>query len=166
MTAMSLPPAPRQPGFSRRTLLAGLAGASGMVLLAACTSDDGGDGSAPTPEEADRLADQVAVQEVVVAAYAAAAAADPALGNRVAVQSEQATAQLDRLRAAAPGATSSAPADLGGPPPGGEVQTWLRDRIGTGADAHEAACAEQVGGRAALLGSIAAGLRGQVTVLA
>ncbi|WP_029432949.1 hypothetical protein [Blastococcus sp. URHD0036] len=163
---MSPAPAPRPPGFSRRTLLAGVAGVSGMVLLAACTGDDGGDGAAPTPEEADRLAEQLGVQEGVVAAYAAAAAADPALGDRVAVQSGQATEQLDRLRAAAPGATSSAPAQADGPPPGDDVQAWLRDRIGAAADAHESACADQVGGRAALLGSVAAGLRGQVTVLA
>jgi hypothetical protein len=166
MAAMSLPPAPHQPGFSRRTLLAGLAGATGVVLLAACTTDDGDDGGAPTPEEADRLAVQVGVQEAVVAAYAAAADADPALGAQVAVQSEQASAQLDRLRAAAPGSTSSAPAAADDPPPGGDVRSWLRDRVGAGADAHAAACADQVGGRAALLGSIAAGLRGQGTVLA
>ena len=163
---MSFPPAPPTPGFSRRTLLAGVAGATGLALLGACTSDDDGDDAAPTPEQADQLADQVGVQETVVAAYAAAAAADPALANRVTLQSEQATAQLDRLRAAAPGATSSAPAEADGPPAGGDVRTWLRDRIGAAADAHEAACADQAGPRAALLGSIAAGLRGQVAVLA
>ncbi|RBY79692.1 hypothetical protein [Blastococcus sp. TF02A-26] len=164
---MSPSPAPRPTGFSRRTLLAGVAGTAGLVLLTACTGDDGGNAqAAPTPEEADRLAEQVAVQEGVVAAYAAAAAADPALGDRVAVQAEQAAAQLDRLRAAAPGATSSAPAGTDGPPPGGDVRGWLRDRIGAAADGHEAACADQAAGRAALLGSVAAGLRGQVAVLA
>ena len=46
------------------------------------------------------------------------------------------------------------------------MRAWLRDQIGAAAGTHEAACAEQVGGRAALLGSVAAGLRGQVAVLA
>jgi hypothetical protein len=166
MAVMPSPPAPPPPGFSRRTLLAGVVGAAGLVLLSAgCTGDDGG-GPPLTPEQADALAAQVAVQESVVAAYATAAAADPALGGLVAPQAAQAMAQLDRLRAAAPGATSSAPAEGGEPPAGGDVRGWLRDRLDAASGAHEAACAEQVAGRAALLGSVAAGLRGQVAVLA
>jgi hypothetical protein len=154
--------------LSRRTLLAGVLGAAGAALLAAgCTSAD--EDPALSPAQADALAAQVAVQETAVAAYAAARAADPALGDSVAPQAEQATAQLDRLRAAAPGATSSAPAAPAapaGPPPGADVRAWLRDQLGAAADAHEAACADQVAARAALLGSVAAGLRGQVAVLA
>ncbi|MGY1739775.1 MULTISPECIES: hypothetical protein [unclassified Blastococcus] len=160
------PPASRSPGLSRRTFLAGTVGAAGLALLAGCTGDDGADADALTPEQADRLAAQVGVQEAAVAAYAAAAAADPALGGQVAAQAEQAMAQLDRLRAAAPGATSSAPAEAGGPPPGGDVRGWLREQLAAAAGAHEAACADQVAARAALLGSVAAGLRGQEAVLA
>ncbi len=163
---MTPSPAPRPSGFSRRTLLAGVAGAAGLALLAAgCTSDDDGGTDAATPAEADRLAAQVGVQEAAVAAYAAAAAADPALGPRVAQQAQQAMAQLDKLRAAAPGATSSVPPDAGGPPPGADARAWLREQLGAAAGAHEAACAEQAAARAALLGSVAAGLRGQEAVL-
>lgn len=161
------PPAPRPTGFSRRTLLAGVAGAAGLTLLAAgCTSGDGEDGQTLSPEEADRLAAQVAVQEAAVAAYAAAVAADPSLGQGVAAQAEQALAQLDRLRAAAPEPPSSTSAEAGGPPPGGDVRAWLREQVGAAAGAHEAACADQVASRAALLGSVAAGLRGQEAALA
>jgi hypothetical protein len=165
MAPMVSPPAPRPPGFSRRTLLAG---AAGLALLAAgCTGDGGSGADQPVPpEQADRLAAQVAVQESVVAAYVAALSADPALGNRVATQAEQARQQLERLRAAAPGTASSSPGDAGGPPAGGEVGGWLRQQVGAAAAAHEAACADQVGARAALLGSVAAGLRGQEAVLA
>jgi hypothetical protein len=159
-------PAPRPPGFPRRTLLAGALGAAGLALLAGCTSDDDGGGQSLSPEQADRLTAQVAVQEAAVAAYAAAATADPALGGAVTPQAEQALAQLDRLRAAAPGATSSAPADGAGPPPGADARAWLREQVGAAAAAHEAACADQVASRAALLGSVAAGLRGQEVVLA
>ncbi|MGY1772384.1 hypothetical protein [Blastococcus sp. SYSU D00813] len=162
---MPPPTAPRLPALSRRSLLVGAVGTAGLALLAGCTGDD--DAGAPvTAEQADALAAQVAVQESAVAAHAAAAAADPVLGDLLAPQAEQAMAQLDRLRAAAPGATSSAPADAGGPPAGGDVRAWLRDRLAAAAGAHEAACAEQSAARAALLGSVAAGLRGQVAALA
>ncbi len=167
MTAMTPPPASRLPGLSRRTLLAGFVGTAGLALLATgCTSEDGDGGPALSPAQADQLAAQVAVQEAVVAAYAAAAAADPALGGQLTPQAEQASAQLEGLRAAAPGATSSASAAPAGPPPGSDVRGWLREQVGAAAGAHEAACADQVAARAALLGSVAAGLRGQEAVLA
>ena len=38
---------------------------------------------------------------------------------------------------------------------------WLRGQVAAAATSHAAACLEQSGARAALLGSIAAGLRGQ-----
>ncbi|WP_409331514.1 hypothetical protein [Trujillonella humicola] len=162
---MPPPSAPCLPGLSRRGLLLGVAGSAGLALLAGCTGDGGDGGPAVSPEQADALAAQIGVQESAVAAYAAAAAADPVLGDLVAEQAEQAMAQLDRLRAAAPGATSSAPADAGGPPAGGDVRAWLRGEIAAAADAHAAACAGQSAARAALLGSVAAGLRGQAAVL-
>lgn len=161
-----LPPtAPRLPALSRRSLLVGALGTAGLALLAGCTGDDGGSPPLST-EEADALAAQVAVQEAAVSAYAAASAADPVLGDEVAPQAEQAMAQLDRLRAAAPGATSPAPPAAGGLPAGGDVRAWLREELAAAAAAHEAACAEQSAARAALLGSVAAGLRGQAAVLA
>src|SRR3954465_9612836 len=91
--------------FSRRALLGASAAGLG-VLLVGCTSDDG---AAPvTTQQADELAGQVAAQESLVAAFGAAAAADPALGTAVADLATQAQQQLDRLRAAAPGPSSSA----------------------------------------------------------
>ncbi|MGY1746595.1 hypothetical protein [Blastococcus sp. SYSU D00695] len=163
------PPLPRPPGFPRRTLLTGAAGAAALALLAGCTSGGDGGDAGPGREEADRLAAQVPVQESVVAAYAAAATADPGLGERLAVQAGQAQEQLDRLRSAAPGgspASSPAPADGGTPPAGGDPQAWLREQVGAAAGSHESACTELAGARAALLGSVAAGLRGQEAVLA
>jgi hypothetical protein len=164
MGAMAPLPTPAPAGFSRRAFLATSAG---LALLAAGCTADSADAPAVSTEEADRLAGQVAVQEAVVAAYAAATTADPALP--LSDLAAQATEQLDRLRAAAPSSTSSPAASSSAPPaapPGGDVRTWLREQVATAASAHAAACARQTGARAALLGSIAAGLRGHEAALA
>lgn len=164
MTGMLSPPASPPAGFSRRALLAGTAG---VVLLAAgCTATGTGGPPRVGPEQADQLERQVDVQERVVAAYAAAAAADPALGEDVEVLAGQAQEQLERLRTAAPTVGSSATAPPSLPPPGTDVRGWLHGQVSGAAAAHEAACADQAGGRAVLLGSIAAGLRGHEAVLA
>jgi hypothetical protein len=131
-------------------------------LLVGCTAS----GEAVTPRQADALAGQVRVQETLVAAYAAAAAADPALGAEVSDLATQARQQLDRLRAAAPtagpSAAGSAPASgSAASAPPADARGWLRSQVTTAADSHAAACLDQIGARAALLGSIAAGLRGQ-----
>jgi hypothetical protein len=154
----SLPSAgPR--GFSRRTLLA--ASAAGLAVLAAgCTSSPEAERERVTGEQADQLAGQVGVQETLVAAYTAAGAADPALAAAVAELAAQAAEQLERLRAAAPGATPGS-ASPGSPPSPGEARSWLREQVSATADSHAGACVTQSGARAALLGSIAAGLRGQ-----
>src|SRR4051794_10808834 len=156
------------PAFSRRTLLAGSAAALG-ALLVGCTSSDSGTPTV-TPQQADELAGQVTVQESLVAASGAAAAADRALGAAVADLAAQAQQQLDRLKAAAPGprssassASSSSSASPSGtaPPAAPEARAWLRGQVAATADSHATACQAQTGPRAALLGSIAAGLRGQ-----
>jgi hypothetical protein len=147
--------------FPRRTFLA--ASAAGIALLAAgCTTGD--DAPAVTPRQVDALAGQVAVQEQLVAAFTAAGTVDPALATEVADLGTQVQQQLDRLRAAAPGTAASASASAspsGAPPAGSDARTWLRTRVADAAASHAAACLDQSGARAALLGSIAAGLRGQ-----
>ncbi len=156
-------------GFSRRRLLAG---AAGLALLAGgCTSEGSDDPAAQDPPEADRVAGQVPVQEALVAAHDAAAAADPALGAQTAPLAEQARTQLERLRAAAPAATSTAttsptasPAPA--PPAGADVRAWLREQVAAAATSHAGACVDASGARAALLGSVAAGLRGHEAALA
>lgn len=154
---MSPTPASRPPGFSRRTLLA--ASAAGMALLAAgCTSSSTEDRDKVTSEQADDLAAQVAAQEGLVAAFAAATAADAGLAAAVADLSDQARQQLDRLRAAAGGTASGASS---APAPGPDPRSWLRQQVAATATSHATACLEQTGARAALLGSVAAGLRGQ-----
>ena len=143
----------------RRTLLA--ASAAGLALLAAgCSSPPVDAREKVTSAQADELAAQVAVQESLVAAFAAAGAADPALGTAVAELAGQAQAQLNRLKAAAPGAGSSASTSAPGPR-ARTPRAWLRDQVAAAATSHAAACVDQSGARAALLGSIAAGLRGQ-----
>jgi hypothetical protein len=102
----------------------------------------------------------------VVAAYDAAAATDPALGSRVAPLAEQARAQLERLRAAVPAASASASPPVPAPPAGGDVRSWLREQVGAAASSHAVACVDASGARAALLGSVAAGLRGHQAALA
>jgi hypothetical protein len=156
------PPAPA--GCSRRAFLAASAGLA--LLAAGCTSGSPG-ASAVSTEEADRMAEQVTVQEAVAAAYATATTADPALA--LGDLATQATDQLDRLRAAAPSSTSSPAASSAAAPaaaPVGDVRTWLREQVAGAAASHAAACARQTGARAALLGSVAAGLRGHEAALA
>ncbi len=155
------PPAPA--GFPRRAFLAASAGLA--LLAAGCTAGSSG-GPAVSTEEADRLAGQVAVQEAVVAAYAVATTADPALA--LSDLAAQAGEQLDRLRAAAPSSTSPAASSSAppSPPPGGDVRTWLREQVAGAAASHAAACTRQTGARAALLGAVAAGLRGHEAALA
>ncbi|WP_336032288.1 hypothetical protein [Geodermatophilus sp. FMUSA9-8] len=166
-------------GFSRRRLLAGAAGLA-VLAAAGCTAGDGGGAAAQTSAQDDRLAAQLPVQEAVVAAYDAAVAADPALGGEVAPLAEQARTQLERLRAAAPGAAasssesssessssgSSSGASAPAPPAGGDVRGWLREQVAAAAAGHTAACVEASGARAALLGAVAAGLRGHEAALA
>jgi F0F1-type ATP synthase membrane subunit c/vacuolar-type H+-ATPase subunit K len=154
-------------GFPRRRLLAG---AAGLALLATGCTSGGSDGpsagdAARTSAQDDRLAGQVPVQAALVAAYDAAAAADPALGGAVAPLAEQARTQLERLRAAAP-AAASASAPVPAPPAGGDVRSWLRGQVAAAATSHTGACVDTAGPRAALLGSVAAGLRGHEAALA
>lgn len=158
------------PALSRRSFLAAASAAGVALLVSGCTAD-AADGQEPvTAAQVDSLAAQVAVQESLVAAYGAAAAANNNFGQEIAPLAEQAAAQLDRLRAASPGsASSSAPssaaasgsaADVGADP-----RAWLRQQVTATADSHAAACLEQSGARAALLGSLAAGLRGHAVRL-
>ena len=156
---MSSLPSPAPRGFSRRTLLA--ASAAGLALVAAgCTSSPPDEREQVTGEQADELLGQVGVQETLVAAYTAAGAAAPALAGEVADLAAQAGEQLERLRDAAPGATPSS-SSPGTPPSPAEARSWLRAQVATAATSHATACVNQSGARAALLGSISAGLRGQ-----
>ncbi len=156
---MSPLPSPGLRGFSRRTLLA--ASAAGLALVAAgCTSAPPDERERVTGEQADQLLGQVGVQETLVAAYTAAGAADPALAGAVADLAAQAGEQLTALRAAAPGAGPSSTSP-GVPPSPAEARPWLRAQVAAAATSHATACVNQSGARAALLGSIAAGLRGQ-----
>jgi hypothetical protein len=149
--------------FSRRALLAAaIAGTAALAVGCTAGGDEGSD--AVTPAEADQLADQVAVQAALVAAYDRALAASPQLDTEAAVLAEQAGAQLDRLRAAAPDVPASTPPSSPAPPvvpadPAG-ARAYLRTEVARAAAAHAAACADSSGARAALLGSISAGLRG------
>jgi hypothetical protein len=163
MAAMVPLPPPAPAGCSRRAFLAASAGLA--LLAAGCTSGSPG-APAVSTEEADRMAGQVTVQEAVVAAYATATTADPALA--LSDLAAQATDQLDRLRAAAPSSTSPAASSAAAPAaaPVGDVRTWLREQVAGAAASHAAACARQTGARAALLGSVAAGLRGHEAALA
>jgi hypothetical protein len=158
--------APSGRPFTRRTLLvATLAGTA--VAVVGCTGTDGDAADAVTPAQVDQLAAQVRVQEELVDAYARALTAAPDLTGTVAPLADQARAQLERLRAAAPG-------DAGTPPPTSPApvvdpagaRAWLRSQVAAAAGTHAAACPDFTGGRAALLGSIAAGLRGQDGLLA
>jgi hypothetical protein len=160
MAAMSATPFPPLPAFSRRTLLA--ASAAGLAVLAAgCSSPPADPRETVTSEQADELAAQLAVQETLVAAYEAATTADPVLGPAVAELADQAAEQLERLRAAAPNSSSSATPSTPAPPSGPEAKAWLRAQVAAAATSHATACLDQSGARAALLGSISAGLRGQ-----
>ena len=157
---MALPAPPASAAFSRRALL-GASAAGLAVLLVGCTTDD--EKAPVTSQQADELAAQVTVQRSLVAAFAAATAADPALAAGVADLGAQVKQQLDRLEAAAPGTPSGSSAP---PAPAGDARAWLRGQVTTTADSHAAACLDQSGARAALLGSIAAGLRGMDGLLA
>jgi hypothetical protein len=160
MEAMSVTPSPGPTGFSRRTLL--MASAAGLALLAAgCSSPPVDEREKLTSAQADVLAAQVAVQVAVVDAFASAGAADPALAGDIAELAAQAGEQLTRLRAAAPGIAPSTASTAAPAPTGPEARAWLRGQVAAAASSHAAACADQSGARAALLGSIAAGLRGQ-----
>lgn len=159
--APTAPPGPR--AFTRRTLLA--ASAAGLaVAVAGCTSSSADEEDTVTSEQADELAAQVTVQETLVAAYDMAFQADPALATAVADLATQAAEQLDRLRAAAPGDHPTG--EPMGSPPAGAAQDWLRAQVAVAATSHATACLDQFGARAALLGSIAAGLRGHEARLA
>jgi hypothetical protein len=160
---------PARSAFSRRSFLA-VASAAGVALLVpACTSDGTGGEEPVTAAQADSLADQVTVQRSLVAAYEAAAAANAGFGREVAPLAEQARTQLTRLEAASPGSTSSASppaaASTSAAAVGADPRAWLRQQVTAAADSHAAACLEQAGARAALLGSLAAGLRGHAVRL-
>jgi hypothetical protein len=155
---MSPHPSPGPRGFSRRTLLA--ASAAGMALVATGCTSSPPERERVTGEQADELLGQVGVQETLVAAFTAAGAADPALAGQVAELAAQASEQLDRLRDAAPGATPSSTSP-GTPPSPAGARSWLREQVAAAAASHATACVNQSGARAALLGSISAGLRGQ-----
>jgi hypothetical protein len=153
--------------FSRRTLLVTtLAGTA--ALVAGCTGGSGRGTDAVTPAQADQLTDQVAVQAALVAAFDRALAASPELAGSAAGLAEQARQQLERLRAAVPERDASASATPGSPAPldPAGAREYLRGEIVRAADAHATACPGFSGARAALLGSIAAGLRGQAGQLA
>ena len=154
------------PALSRRSFLAAATAAGVALLASACTSDDSDGGEPVTAAQVDSLADQVAVQQTLVDAYAAAAAANANFGRQIAPLADQAGEQLDRLRAASPGSSSSsAAASSSAADAGADPRTWLREKVTAAADSHAAACLQQSGARAALLGSIAAGLRGHAVRL-
>jgi len=165
---VSAPPVPgglNRP-FTRRSLLvAAIAGTA--AAAAGCTRSSGNAADAVTPAQADQLAAQVQVQETLVAAFDQAFAVDPGLAAAAAPLAAQARTQLDRLRAAAPGtapssaAGSTAASSAAAPVDAAGARALLRAQVAAAADSHATACPGFSGGRAALLGSIAAGLRGQ-----
>ncbi len=149
--------------LTRRSFLA--VSAAGLALaVSGCTSGEEDAGEPVTAAQVDSLAAQVTAQEALVAAYAAATAADAVLGRQVAVLAEQAGQQLERLRAASPGSATSGSAAA--PTVDPQDRGWLRAQVTAAADSHATACLEQTGARAALLGSVAAGLRGHAARLA
>ncbi|MEI4272721.1 hypothetical protein TEK04_13405 [Klenkia sp. LSe6-5] len=167
----------------RRTVLVAAGVAPLLGLVAGCTGQPPGP-DAVTPAQVDRLAGQVAAQEQLVAAGVAAFAASPELAATAAGLAAQWQEQLDLLRAAAPTVTSSASGSASGSESGStsgsgatapgsadggvgvDPRADLRTRVAATADSHATACPEFTGARAALLGSIAAGLRGHGAVLA
>ena len=91
------------------------------------------------------------MQEALVAAFAAAAAADPALGADVAELAAQADEQLDpaaggRPRRRGPGIV------VGRVTAGRGPALWLRGQVAAAATSHATASVDQSGARAALLG--------------
>jgi hypothetical protein len=172
MAAMPFFPSPvpdtALPGLTRRGLLASSAGALAL-LVSGCTSS-GQQHDRVTDRQAAAMAAQVRVQEALVAAYRAAGKADPGVASATRELAAQAGQQLDRLRAAAPGAAASGrstatASSTAAPAAGQDAKAWLAARVTATADSHATACVQQVGARAALLGSIAAGLRGQTAQL-
>ena len=166
--AGAVPAGPLSRPMTRRSLLA--AALTGTALLAtACTGGDGDPADAVTPAQSDQLGRQVDVQATLVAAYAQAFAVSPELAVAAAPLADQARQQLTRLRRAAPGSTaaasspaaSSAGSSAGVGPDAAGARAWLRAQVAAAAQAHATACPGFTGARAALLGSIAAGLRGQ-----
>ncbi|GHE10036.1 hypothetical protein [Klenkia taihuensis] len=158
--------------FPRRSLLVAAGALPLLGALAACTDPPPG-ADAVTPQQEDRLAGQVAVQTELVAAVDAVLAAAPDLAAAVPAVLDQCRDQLRRLQEAAPSVTGSPTTTSGSgtasPAPAAPVadpRAELRTRLTTAADSHAAACLDFTGARAALLGSIAAGLRGQLVVLA
>jgi hypothetical protein len=151
--------------FTRRSLLmVALAGTA--LAVTGCTGSSGDAADAVTPAQVDQLTAQVQVQEALVAAYDRAFTASPELAAAAVTLADQARTQLERLRAAAPGDTAGAGSTAGSSAPAAAVdataaRAYLRAQVASAADAHAAACPDFSGGRAALLGSIAAGLRGQ-----
>ncbi|CAB4934433.1 unannotated protein [freshwater metagenome] len=147
--------------LSRRSLLVAAGALPLLAVVAGCTDAPPG-ADAVTPAQVDQLAEQVAVQEQLVAAYATAFTAAPDLAAAATALADQAQAQLDRLRAAAPSVTGSAtPSGGTAPAATGDPRADLRARVAAAAQSHATACLDFTGARAALLGSIAAGLRGQ-----
>lgn len=176
MSTRPVPPATRVV-LSRRALLLAAGAVPVLGVLAACTSEPPG-ADAVTPAQVDRLAGQLAAQEQLVAAGAAAFAVSPELAAAAAPLAEQWQQQLDRLRAAAPSVTgsataasassptASATAPTTAPTTAADPRAQLRAQVAATADAHATACLDFTGARAALLGSIAAGLRGHDGLLA
>ncbi|MCZ2838940.1 hypothetical protein [Modestobacter sp. VKM Ac-2985] len=163
-----LPAPPAAGTFTRRSLLVATLAGTALVAIG-CTGSPGDVTDAVTPAQVDQLAAQVRVQEAVVTAYDQAVSSAPELAASLTPLAAQALAQLDRLRAAAPGdpgTTAASTSGVAAPTDPTEARAWLRNLVGTAAATHAAACPDFTGGRAALLGSIAAGLRGQETVLA
>ena len=161
--AADRPSAPATPITRRGLLVAALAGTA--LVAAACTGDGGTAADAVTPAQADALDQQVAVQQTLVSAYDQAFAVAPDLAAAAAPLAQQARDQLTRLRRAAPGSAARSTAATGSAGPAGPdaagARAWLRAQVAGAATAHAAACPGFSGARAALLGSIAAGLRGQ-----
>lgn len=146
---------------TRRSFLVGVGVVPLLAVVAACTGTPPG-ADAVTPAQVDQLAVQVAVQEQLVAGYAAAFAAAPDLAAAASGLAEQARAQLDRLRAAAPSVTGSpTTTSATAAAPSTDPRADLRAQVAAAAQSHAIACLDFTGARAALLGSIAAGLRGQ-----
>ncbi|SDG76659.1 hypothetical protein [Klenkia brasiliensis] len=163
--------------FTRRSLLVAAGAVPLLGALAGCTDPAPG-ADAVTPQQVDRLAGQLAVQEELVAAVSAALAAAPDLAAAAPALADQCGQQLRRLQEAAPSVTGSATTSASAGAPASSTasaapsaapadpRAELRARLAAAADSHAAACLDFTGARAALLGSIAAGLRGQLVVLA
>ncbi len=161
--------------LTRRSVLLAAGAVPVLGALAACTGSPPG-ADAVTPQQVDRLAGQVAVQAELVAAVEAVLAAAPDLAAAVPAVADQCRAQLRRLQDAAPTVTGSPTASgtaagtarpaTATPTVPGDPRAELRTRLTAAADSHATACLDFTGARAALLGSIAAGLRGQLVVLA